>query len=221
MESTSTLMAMENTSTYIPEWIVPAFMWLVFAIILGAFLAWAFRTAKVLFDDKRLERAQTLGLPKGTIRSFIVITFTAIMFIVFFADYPGLNIPAEDTKWFLAAYGSIVAFYFGAKYFPERFGQRGLAIYEVDPPTVKRPASGTEQLMLTIRGTGFESPEAAGVDHPDGKLSTSTPNAESGERLTAKVTLAHDSPEGAYDVWIRLANGSKIVRTAALTVVDS
>ena len=212
---------MENASTYIPEWIVPAFMWLVFVIILGAFVALAFRTVKVLRNDKLVERAETLGLPKGTIRSFIVITFTAIMFIVFFADFPGLNIPPEDRKWFLTAYGSVLAFYFGTKYFPERFGQRGLAISEVDPPTLNRPASGTEQLKLTIKGTSFESPKAAGVDHPDGQLPTSTPKAESGERLTVDVTLAHDSPEGAYDVWVQLANGSKIVRTAALTVADS
>ena len=211
-------MAMDNTSTYIPEFIVPAFVWLVFTIILGAFLALAVRTIQVLMSDKRLEPAETLGLPKGTIRSFIVITFTAIMFIVFFADFPGLNIPGDDRKWFLTAYGSILAFYFGAKYFPERFGQRGLAISNVDPPRVNRPATGNAELELTIKGTGFESPKAAGADHPDGQLPTSTPKTESGERLTVVVTLADDSPEGAYDVWVQLANGSKIVRTAALTV---
>ena len=92
---------------------------------------------------------------------------------------------------------------------------------EVNPPTVNRPKSGTERLKLTVRGTGFESPKAAGVDLADRHLLTSTPMAESGERLTVEVTLAHDSPEGAYDVWVLLANGSKIVRTAALTVADS
>ena len=62
---------------------------------------------------------------------------------------------------------------------------------------------------------------AAGVDLQDRQLPTSTPRAESGERLTVDVTLAHDSPEGVYDVWVQLANGSKIVLTAALTVADS
>ena len=209
---------MENTSTYIPEIIVPAFVWLVFAIVLFTFLALARRTLQVLGDKKLVDTAETLGLPKGTIRSFIVITFTAITFVVFFADFPGLEIPEADRKWFLTAYGSVLAFYFGTKYFPERYGQRGLAISAVDPPTVNRPASGTAPLELTIRGTGFESPRAAGADHPKGQLATSTPKAESGERLTVEVTLAHDSPEGAYDVWVDLANGSKIVRTAALTV---
>ena len=212
---------MENTSTYIPDFIIPAFAWLVFAMILGAFAALGYRTWKVLTNENLVERAETLGLPKGTIRSFIVITFTAITFIVFFADFPGLNIPADDRVWFLTAYGSVLAFYFGTKYFPERFAHRGLAISDVDPPKVNRPASGTVQLELTIKGMGLESPKDAGVVHKDGELTTSTPKAETGERVKVDVTLAADSPLGVYDVSIDLANGSRIVRTAGLTVADS
>ena len=87
--------------------------------------------------QEELDRVETLGLPKGTVRSFIVITFTGIMFLLLFGEFA--DILAEDRKWFLTAYGSVLAFYFGTKYFPERFSARGLSISRVSPPVSHLP----------------------------------------------------------------------------------
>ena len=100
-----------------------------FLVIFGAFVAWAFRIWRE-FRKNEFDRVETLSLPKGTVRSFIVITFTGIMFLVFFADISDVISPS-DRKWFLSAYGSVLAFYFGTKYFPERFSARGLSVSRV------------------------------------------------------------------------------------------
>ena len=150
------------TESYFQDIIIPSFAWLVFAIILGAFLALVWRTYRAFKDDDfKLRVNETLGLPKGTIRSFIIITFTAIMFLIFFGDIDGVEIPVEDRKWFLTAYASLLAFYFGSKYLPDRTTARGLVISSISTP-VGHPPTGADSVReaIEITGNGFESPKS-------------------------------------------------------------
>ena len=167
---------MESTSSYFQDIIIPSFAWLVFLIILGAYVALGFRTWRAFRRNEfKLRLDDTLGLPKGTIRSFIVITFTAIMFLVFFGDFAGVTIPPEDRKWFLTAYGSVLAFYFGTKYFPERFASRGLAISSVSPPVSNPPPKRVRRRRVSSylavdlsRRNPSRSPGMDGTSQPRG-----------------------------------------------------
>ena len=67
--------------------LIPLFGLVVLMIIVLAALLWLARTTIVLVTGEyKLRVNETLGLPKGTIRSFVIITFTAIMFVIFFGD---------------------------------------------------------------------------------------------------------------------------------------
>ncbi len=57
------------------------------------------------------EKKETLGLPKGAMRTFLAITFTAITILVIFTD----KVDEDQTKWVLAELGVIITFYFGSK----------------------------------------------------------------------------------------------------------
>lgn len=206
--------------SYFQDIIIPSFAWLVFAIILGAFLALIWRTIRAFRDGEfKLRLNETLGLPKGTIRSFIVITFTAIMFLIFFGDIDGVEIPDEDRKWFLTAYASVLAFYFGSKYFPDRAATRGLVISSVSPP-VSNPPDGTESVneAIQITGNGFESPKSVEFDQDGTKLPVSRMVSDSQTNIEVDITLAPDSKLGAYDIIVELANGSRIVKTSGYSL---
>ena len=201
--------------SYFQDIIIPTFAWLVFLIILGAFVAWAFRVWRA-FRKNELDRVETLGLPKGTVRSFIVITFTGIMFLLLFGEFA--DIVAEDRKWFLTAYGSVLAFYFGTKYFPERFSAWCLSFSRVSPPVSHLPRSDSAAETLIISGSGFESPRGVTVRRDGQDLATSGMEAASRDEISINVTLSGATPVGPYDVIVELANGSRIVKTSAYAV---
>ena len=60
-----------------------------------------------------LEQKETMGLPKGAMRTFLALSFTAIATMVLLkgADY----VIIEDKKWILLELGAIITFYFGSK----------------------------------------------------------------------------------------------------------
>lgn len=136
------------------------------------------------------------------------------MFLVFFGDIDGVEIPDADRKWFLTAYASILAFYFGSRYFPERGSSRGLVIFSVSPPISNPPTGdGTADETIEIEGNGFESPKSVAFVQGGVNLPTSNFTPESNRRISVDVTLAKGSNLGPYDVILELANGSRIVKT--------
>ena len=58
------------------------------------------------------EKKETMGLPKGAMRTFLALTFTAIAALVLLKA--GL-VDQPDKKWILLELGAIVTFYFGSK----------------------------------------------------------------------------------------------------------
>lgn len=198
--------------------IVPVFGWVVFVIFVFAIAVWGARILKFFIAnrDEPPYPGETLGLPKGSVRSFIVITFSAVMFLIFFGDFDA--VPAEDRKWFLTAYSSVLAFYFGAKYFPERFVRRGLGIFSILPPVGKRPPKDKSKANLKIGGIGFDAPKSVTFTQGNEKLTTSPLSVTSQEALTVAVELEPKTTPGAYDVTVELDNGSKVVSKAGFTV---
>ena len=208
---------------HIQNTLLPAFAWLVFGVIASTTLMWVWRIVGFMLDkDQAWDAEETLGLPKGAVRTFIVISFTGIMFLIFFGNFPA--IPTDDRKWFLTAYASVLAFYFGSKYFPAlqtRSQRRGLAISRIIPSIGNRPTTGTgpSPADIVIEGSGFESPIVVsftnGAGHP---LKTSNMLGDSHEKLTVTVELGPTTPLGLYDVAVELANGSRSVYKAGFTV---
>lgn len=199
--------------------LLPAFGWLVLGVIAVAFLMWVWRVGYFMIDDPRDGfTEETLGLPKGAIRTFIVISFSGIMFLIFFGNFPG--IPADDRKWFLTAYSSVLAFYFGTQYFQARSERerRGLVISRVSPPIGKRPTNGTPPADVVIEGSGFESPRAVTFTQGAHSIPTSRLEVNSADSVKVALELAATTPVGAYDVAVELANGSKIVYKSGFTV---
>ena len=96
------------------------FQWVgIFGVTLAlvvAFVVWVWRVI-VTFDSwgKRgatgIER-ETLGLPRGAVRTFLMLAFTSLALYALFA--PGLVSPG-DKKWILAELGGIISFYFISK----------------------------------------------------------------------------------------------------------
>jgi hypothetical protein len=58
------------------------------------------------------EKTETMGLPKGAMRTFLALTFTAIATLALFKT--GL-VEQVDKKWVLLEFGAIITFYFGSK----------------------------------------------------------------------------------------------------------
>jgi len=59
------------------------------------------------------ENKETMGLPKGAIRTFFALSFTALATLVLL-DSNDL-VDAVDKKWILLELGAIITFYFGSK----------------------------------------------------------------------------------------------------------
>ncbi len=88
-----------------------------------ALVAWAVRLG-VFFLYRILQRKdkanphegkETMGLPKGAMRTFLALSFTSIATLAIFSD-ASLGIISEvDKKWILAELGGIITFYFGSK----------------------------------------------------------------------------------------------------------
>jgi hypothetical protein len=204
---------------HIQNTLLPAFAWLVFGVITLTMLMWVWRVAYFMIDDPHDGfTEETLGLPKGAVRTFIVISFTAIMFLIFFGNFP--DIPADDRKWFLTAYASVLAFYFGSKYFPLQTSseRRGLAISRIIPSNGKLPTSVPSPADIVIEGSGFESPTVVSFTNGAHPLKASSMVRDSHEKLTVTIELEPTTPLGSYDVAVELANGSKVVYPSGFTV---
>jgi len=198
------------------ETLIPIFGWTVLVIIALAALLWLVRTSMVLVTGEyKLKVNETLGLPKGTIRSFIVITFTAIMFLVFFGDV-GNIVPPEDRKWFLAAYASVISFYFGTKYLPQSLGRTGLSISSITPE-VANP--GNANVSFIITGSGFNDPSEVAFSRGGVPIVVSSSLKQSSdESIEAVFSIPAAAATGSYDISVELANGSRIVRKSALQI---
>lgn len=210
---------------HIQNTLLPAFAWLVFGVIALAMAVWVWRVVRFMWnEDEAWVTEETLGLPKGAVRTFIVISFTAIMFLIFFGNFPG--IPTDDRKWFLTAYASVLAFYFGSKYFerPQTSSERrGLAISRIIPSSGTLPTASTaaSPADIVIEGSGFESPTVVSFTngaHPPYLLRTYNMVRDSHEKLTVAVEIEPATPLGSYDVAVELANGSKVVYKSGFTV---
>ncbi len=59
------------------------------------------------------EKKETMGLPKGAMRTFLALSFTAIATLLLLkgSDFVGV----ADKKWILGELGVIITFYFGSK----------------------------------------------------------------------------------------------------------
>ena len=135
---------------------------------------------------------------------------------IFIGDLTAVN--AEDKKWFLAAYGSFIPFYFGAKAIEGRASRRGLSIFGLYPPSGTLPSMGTVPAKITIDGSGFESPIGVTFGDGDRTLPTRGLVAVSESTLEVLVDVSANSQLGGYDVAVELSNGSKIARKSGFTV---
>ncbi|HEY32747.1 MAG TPA: hypothetical protein G4O10_06540 [Dehalococcoidia bacterium] len=102
------------TNTFLPTAIVVVVAIAGLAWIIRLFLYFGFRYR----DWKKgianpLEKKETMGLPKGAMRTFLALSFSAIATMVLLkgADY----VVVEDKKWILLELGAIITFYFGSK----------------------------------------------------------------------------------------------------------
>ena len=62
-------------------------------------------------EPNPFEKKETLGLPKGAMRTFLAITFTAIGSLAIFSGI----VDDDQVKWVLGELGVIITFYFGSK----------------------------------------------------------------------------------------------------------
>ena len=97
------------------NYVIPVALMGILGIAIGA---WAVRLAIffiVRIKNRHLpnphENKETMGLPKGAVRTFLALTFTsvAVMIIV------GGIVDEDEAKWVLGELGVIITFYFGSK----------------------------------------------------------------------------------------------------------
>ena len=91
---------------------------MVILIIIG--VAWLIRLGLFFYfrfnqrnEPNPHENKETMGLPKGAIRTFFALSFTALATLVLL-DSSGL-VSTVDKKWILLELGAIITFYFGSK----------------------------------------------------------------------------------------------------------
>lgn len=92
------------------------------AVLIVAGLSWVVRLG-VYFgfrirDWKRgapnpYEKKETMGLPKGAMRTFLALSFTIIATLVLLKGAEFVSL--DDKKWILLELGAIITFYFGSK----------------------------------------------------------------------------------------------------------
>lgn len=112
--------AMEEASVmqrFLLDTFLPAAIMAVLSIVL---IAWSFRLVLFFyyrFRNRRTpnphEKRETMGLPKGAIRTFFALSFTAIAILAILGGDQFVQ-PA-DKKWVLGELGVVITFYFGSK----------------------------------------------------------------------------------------------------------
>ena len=95
----------------------------IMAVISIAVIAWVIRL--VVFFIRRFqerntkenphENKETMGLPKGAMRTFLALAFTSLAVIAIFGDSSNIFVHEDDKKWILVELGAIITFYFGSK----------------------------------------------------------------------------------------------------------
>ena len=201
--------------------VVTAFEWLLFAIFVTGVTAWVVRIAKffcwyLLNPNTNPYPGETLGLPKGAVRTFLVLAFTAITYLIF-ADGLG-EIGSEDKKWFLTAYGTIILFYFGQKTLEGRTARPSLGIDRVYPSSNRRHQDRNRPLKVAIDGNGFETTTKVSFLKDGHDLAQSAFTPVSINSIIVCLDINEDSPPGGYDVTVELANGSTLVRKSGFMV---
>jgi hypothetical protein len=89
--------------------IVAGLSWL---IRLGLYFGFRVRDWKRKLPNP-YEKKETMGLPKGAMRTFLALSFTAIATLVLLS---GTELVSQaDKKWILLELGAIITFYFGSK----------------------------------------------------------------------------------------------------------
>ena len=109
-----------GTLEYMVEQFLPGTIMVVVSI---ALIAWmirlgifvGFRINEWRKGESLPDNKETMGLPKGAIRTFLVLTFTAMAMIAIFAGKDAAFFDIEDKKWILAELGGIITFYFVSK----------------------------------------------------------------------------------------------------------
>ena len=108
-----------GTLEYMVEQFLPGTIMVVMSIALIAWMVrlgifFAFRIKRWRQPNPH-ENKETMGLPKGAIRTFLVLAFTAMAIIAIFAESGVVVLAPGDKKWILAELGAIITFYFGSK----------------------------------------------------------------------------------------------------------
>ena len=94
----------------------------IMVIVSVALVAWMVRLGLFFYHRwkerakrNELETKETMGLPKGAVRTFLALTFTAVAVIAVLGGDSVVGIGTDDKKWILGEFGLIIAFYFGSK----------------------------------------------------------------------------------------------------------
>jgi uncharacterized BrkB/YihY/UPF0761 family membrane protein len=84
-------------------------------LISAASLIWLGRvihsTILLILKKTEYEKEETLGFPRGTIRTFLALVITIIVVLVILLD----EFDPEVKKWVMGAYGAVISFYFLSK----------------------------------------------------------------------------------------------------------
>ena len=105
------------------QYMLDKFLPVVIMVVVSiAIIAWVSRLV-IFFYNRRIhrkeqnphERKETMGLPKGAMRTFLTLTFTSLAVIAIFGDDKVLSLDDSDKKWILVELGAIITFYFGSK----------------------------------------------------------------------------------------------------------
>ena len=108
-----------GTMNYMVEQFLPG---AIMVIVSVALIAWMVRLGLFFYhrwrrrtEPNKLESKETMGLPKGAVRTFLVLAFTAVAVIAVLGGESVAAISVDDKKWILGVLGMIIAFYFGNK----------------------------------------------------------------------------------------------------------
>ena len=108
-----------DTLNYMVEQFMPG---AIMVIVSVALVAWMVRLGLFFYyrwtqrsKPNKLESKETMGLPKGAVRTFLTLAFTAVALIAVLGGNSVVVIDVNDKKWILGELGLIIAFYFGSK----------------------------------------------------------------------------------------------------------